>query len=98
MVMDKRRVAKQLLYIASQLAGARRTAKIKYVGFPEKFWVVTDPKKQGYDEFDVEDIIFEADMARMELQFRGGLRIEQIYGFYADEKKAKKDAEALTGK
>ena len=93
--MDNRKVARQILGLAKEIVAS----KTKYVDFPKKFWVVTDPKKQqGYEDAELEDILFEADMEGMELQFRGGLKIEQVYGIYGDEKKAIKDAEALTGK
>lgn len=64
-------------------------------GFPRKFWVVTDPQKQGYTEETLGDIMFSATMERMELQFRGGLKSEHIYGLYTSESVAKRAAEKL---
>ena len=66
-------------------------------GFPRKFWVVIDPRKQVYDDPELEDILFSADMHRMELQFRGGLNADDIYGLYTSESQAKRAAEKLLG-
>jgi len=66
-------------------------------GFPRKFWVVTDPRKQGHENPEIDDIAFEANMERMELQFRGGLNADDIYGLYTSESQAKRAAEKLLG-
>jgi len=68
------------------------SASIQYgAGFPKTFWVVTRPEKGSV----IEDILFESDMARMELQFKGGLKASEIYGVYGKEAEATKIAKGL---
>ena len=56
-----------------------------------KFWVVT------YPTFDSElgDILFQADINRMYLQFLGGLTIKMIAGVYKRKKEAEEHAKKL---
>ena len=58
-----------------------------------KFWVVTLPTEHS----ELEDIYFEADIFRMQLQFLGGLKKDEIVGIYKNHNKAKKHAEKLLG-
>ena len=48
-----------------------------------KFWVVTKPTKQSV----LIDILFNADMKRMELQFKGGLSNKEIIGIFRTKNK-----------
>lgn len=56
-----------------------------------KFYVVTRPTHHST----LNDIMFEADIPRMYLQFRGGLLLEEILGLYKSKAKAKKAAKDL---
>ena len=53
-----------------------------------KFWVVTKPTKQSV----LIDILFNADMKRMELQFKGGLSNKEIIGIFTTQNEAEKVA------
>ncbi|MBS1652974.1 MAG: hypothetical protein JSU07_13295 [Bacteroidetes bacterium] len=53
-----------------------------------KFWVVTKPIKK----FELIDIVFHADMKRMELQFKGGLLGKEIIGIFTTKNEAEKVA------
>ena len=53
-----------------------------------KFWVVTKPTKQSV----LIDILFNADMKRMELQFKGGLSNKEIIGIFTTQNEAGKVA------
>ena len=53
-----------------------------------KFWVVTKPTKQSV----LIDILFNADMKRMELQFKGGLSNKEIIGIFTTRNEAEKVA------
>lgn len=57
-------------------------------------WVVT--KASGQSELG--DILFKADGRRLELQFAGGLKGNEIVGFFEDESEAKAAAEAELGR
>lgn len=64
----------------------------------ESFWVVVIPRRyDGEIVAEVDDICFESYPKTIGLQFLGGLRPEEVVGFYADEKTAKEVAtEVLT--
>ena len=53
-----------------------------------KFWVVTKPTKQSL----LIDILFNADMKRMELQFKGWLSSKEIIGIFTTKNEAEKVA------
>ncbi|OFX31050.1 MAG: hypothetical protein A2X08_18290 [Bacteroidetes bacterium GWA2_32_17] len=53
-----------------------------------KFWVVTKPTKQSV----LIDILFNADMKRMEFQFKGGLSSKEIIGIFTTKNEAEKVA------
>lgn len=53
-----------------------------------KFWVVTKPSKKS----ELVDILFNADMKRMELQFKGGLTGNEIIGIFTTKNEAEKVA------
>jgi hypothetical protein len=53
-----------------------------------KFWVVTKPTKKS----ELIDILFHADMKRMELQFKGGLSGKEIIGIFTTRNEAEKVA------
>jgi len=54
----------------------------------QNFWVVTKPTKR----FTLIDILFSADMKRMELQFKGGLYGSEIIGTFTTKNEAEKVA------
>lgn len=54
----------------------------------EKFWVITLPKPESV----MEDILFETDIKGLALQFRGGLREEEIHAVFTDNEPAAKEA------
>ncbi len=63
---------------------------MKASGEIESFWVVTVPKHyDGGVTSGLPDICFESYPKKIGLQFLGGLRPEEVVGFYADEKTAK---------
>ncbi len=51
-----------------------------------KFWVVTKPNKNSQ----LIDILFNVDMKRMELQFKGGLSDKEIIGIFTTKNEAEK--------
>jgi hypothetical protein len=53
-----------------------------------KFWVVTKPSKNS----ELIDILFYADMKRMELQFKWGLSGKEIIGIFTTKNEAEKVA------
>ncbi len=53
-----------------------------------KFWVVTKPNKNS----ELIDILFQAGMKRMELQFKGGLASKEIIGIFTTRNEAEKVA------
>ena len=61
------------------------------VGMPETFWVVTRPTPNS----ELGDICFESDFKRFALQVRGGLKVENILGIYADQEVANATATKL---
>lgn len=54
----------------------------------QNFWVVTKPTKRST----LIDILFSADMKRMELQFKGGQSGSAIIGTFTTKNEAKKVA------
>ena len=54
----------------------------------QNFWVVTKPTKRST----LVDILFRADMKRMELQFKGGLSGSEIIGTFTTKNEAEKVA------
>ena len=54
----------------------------------QNFWVVTKPTKRST----LIDILFSADMKRMELQFKGGLSGSEIIGTFITENEVEKVA------
>ena len=54
----------------------------------QNFWVVTKPTKRST----LIDILFSADMKRMELQFKGGLSGSEIIGTFTTKTEAEKAA------
>jgi hypothetical protein len=57
-------------------------------GPDDKFWVVVDPKPRSKEE----DVIFEASLKDLELQFKGGLTIDENPTLFTDEHEAKYEA------
>ena len=57
-------------------------------GPDDKFWVVIDPK----DNCELEDIIFQASLRDLHLQFKGGLQIEENPTLFSDEQEARYEA------
>ncbi len=57
-------------------------------GPDDTFWVVTDPTQESEEA----DILFEASVRRLELQFKGGLPMDQQPTIFTDEKAAKIEA------
>lgn len=76
------------LKIGQSLAVGAPTIKNDHVG---KFWVVTKPSKVST----LIDIMFEADVAYMLLQAKGGLKAEDIEGLYKSKREATTVAEKL---
>ena len=66
---------------------------LKFKGVDEigNFWIVTKPSKLS----ELEDIFFEADILDIALQVKGGLKGEEIVGFFKNKNKAKEIAENL---
>ena len=54
----------------------------------DKFWVVLDPTP--YSE--IGDILFEASLRELELQFKGGLEMDRNPTLFTDRKEAKDEA------
>lgn len=57
----------------------------------KSIWVVTKPTEKSISE----DLYFEADGRRLELQFKGGLKGDEIDGFYFTESEARTRARQL---
>lgn len=55
------------------------------------FWVVTAPTKYSV----IQDILFQTDICGMHLQYLGGLKDEEIVGFYKSKDKASKLANSM---
>ena len=53
-----------------------------------KFWGVTKPSKKS----ELVDILFNANMKRMEIQFKGGLTGNEIIGIFTTKNEAQKVA------
>jgi hypothetical protein len=54
----------------------------------DKFWVVVDPKPHSTQG----DILFQASLKDLELQFKGGLRIEENPTLFTDQHEAEIEA------
>ncbi len=62
-------------------------------GPDDKFWVVVDPTPLST----LGDIVFEASLRDLELQFRGGLRIDEHPTLFTDRQEARREGrERLT--
>jgi hypothetical protein len=59
----------------------------------DKFWVVTLPKLESV----LEDVLFETDIKGLALQFRGGLREDDIHAVFTDKELASKEAAKVLG-
>ena len=57
-------------------------------GPDDKFWVVIDPKPSSA----LEDLVFEASLRDLDLQFRGGLQIDENPTLFTDRKEARLEA------
>jgi len=57
-------------------------------GPQEKFWVVVDPKEHST----LEDIVFQASLKDLELQFKGGLKIEENPTLFTEQQEAEIEA------
>jgi len=57
-------------------------------GPQEKFWVVVDPKEQS----SLDDIVFQASLKDLELQFKGGLKIEENPTLFTEQREAEIEA------
>ena len=57
-------------------------------GPDDKFWVVVDPKPHST----LEDLMFRASLRDLDLQFKGGLQIEENPTLFTDEQGAKYEA------
>jgi hypothetical protein len=55
------------------------------------FWVVTAPTRDSV----IQDILFQTDICGMHLQYLGGLKDEEIVGFYKSKDKASKQAKSM---
>lgn len=77
-------------YLINELSGKHH---MKFVGIDQvgEFWVVLIPTEDSI----LEDILFEANIFDMHLQFLGGLKASDIMGIYKNKAKAKKVAENL---
>jgi len=53
-----------------------------------KFWVTVDPRSHST----LEDIVFEASLKDLELQFKGGLTIDENPTLFTDQKEAEVEA------
>ncbi len=57
-------------------------------GPDDKFWVVVDPKPHST----LDDVVFEASLRDLELQFRGGLQIDDHPTLFTDPREARVEA------
>ncbi len=57
-------------------------------GPDDKFWVVIDPN----DNSELGDIVFQASLRDLDLQFKGGLQIDENPTLFTDEKEARYEA------
>lgn len=57
----------------------------------EKFWVVTKPGPVS----ELGDICFETDAKGLALQFRGGLKEDDIHAMFTDHKEAENEAKRI---
>lgn len=66
------------------------------IGSLGSFWVVTRPKYSRF-ECTLEDICFESTPQKIGYQFIGGLKCDDVYGFYTDRETAREHAVNLLG-
>jgi len=57
-------------------------------GPDDKFWVVVDPKQHST----LEDLVFEASLRDLDLQFKGGLQIDENPTLFTDRQEARLEA------
>jgi len=57
-------------------------------GPDDKLWVVVDPKPHST----LDDLVFEASLRDLELQFRGGLQIDENPTLFTDRQEARLEA------
>lgn len=57
----------------------------------ERFWLVTVPQAESV----LEDLLFETDAKGLALQFRGGLKEEDIHALYTDKAGAEQEAKRI---
>ena len=57
-------------------------------GPDDKFWVVVDPKPNST----LDDLAFEASLRDLELQFRGGMQIDENPTLFTDRQEARLEA------
>jgi hypothetical protein len=57
-------------------------------GPDDKFWVVVDPKPQSM----LEGLVFETSLRDLELQFRGGMKIDENPTLFTDRQEARLEA------
>jgi hypothetical protein len=65
--------------------------EMRIEGMPETFWIVTMPTVNS----ELGDICFQCDFRQFALQIRGGLKIEEIVGVFADGEVARETATRL---
>ena len=58
------------------------------LGPDDEFWIVTDPTPESQ----MGDIVFEASLRRLELQFKGGLTMDRTPTLFTDRKEAEIEA------
>jgi hypothetical protein len=59
-------------------------------GPDDKFWVVTDPTPES----ELGDVLFEASLTDLELQFKGGLKMESNPTLFTEKGEAENEARA----
>ena len=57
-------------------------------GPDDKFWVVVDPKTHST----LDDLVFEASLRDLDLQFKGGLQIDENPSLFTDRQEARLEA------
>jgi hypothetical protein len=70
-----------------------RTAQMQIVGFPPKFWVVTESTPNST----LGDFCFECDFRGFALQVRGGLEVDSIQAVFEEQEDAMAFARSLVG-
>ncbi len=59
-------------------------------GPEDKFWVVTDPAPES----ELGDILFQASLKDLEVQFKGGLTMDQHPTLFTEKEEAEREAQA----